>query len=239
MIWFLSPICVPFGNANFDSPLGGAHDLDVQTPPNTPVTALLSGEVTTLSSPSWGKQVCLQLDKPYNGIPYMAYLHLSAINPSLAIGQRVSIGDIIGWSGGCTSLVQYQGTSNPTGQNFLNSPDMSSQAQTGIALMRGPEYGTGLGWSKFPPVDWSLDPSDLLYKTRAAWNTWHAILSLPYDTGIAKSWQDLYHNGELMPPPTSQEYISNDWTGSRIVVQEFGGHRAEFYPSGETNWYKY
>lgn len=165
MKWFEYPICVPFGNPNYDAGLGGSHDMDVQAPPNTPITALLPGTVVDVSSPSWGMQVGIKLDKPYNGIPYMAYLHLAAVKPGL-LGTHVNKGDLIAWSGGCTQAGQYNGTSNPTGRNFLNDPSMSSQPQAGIALMRGPIYGTGAGWSTFPPIDHSLDPTQLILDAR-------------------------------------------------------------------------
>lgn len=235
--YYQYPISVPFGNTNFDVLYGGAHDLDVAAPPNTPVTALLSGTVSSLSAPEWGKQVGIQLDDPYFGVPYMAYLHLSAIAANLAVGQHISIGDTLGWSGGCNTPAQYNGTSNPTGQNFLNSPDQSSQPQCGIALMRGPEYGVGAGWIKFPPIDWSLDPTPILHRTRAAAFTWHALLDLPYDTGIARSWREKYARGELMPPPSSKEYPSKDWRGNAIIVQEFGPLRCEW--DGSPHWYRY
>lgn len=159
--WYMYPVSVPFGDPGFDSGLGGAHDMDVTPPPNYPVTALLPGKVSSISTPPWGKQVGIQLDTPVNGVPYMGYLHLSATNPALSLGTHVHIGDLIGWVGGANDESQYAGTSNPTGENFLNPPFHSSQVQVGVALMRGPEYGTA-GWENFPPVDWALDPTPIL-----------------------------------------------------------------------------
>ena len=237
--WYQYPICVPFGNANYDTQLGGSHDLDVQTPLNTPITALLAGNIVDLSSPSWGKMVGIALRKPIHDIPYMAYLHLAAINPDLQIGSYVDVGDLIGWSGGATSASQYKGTSNPTGQNFVNDLTMSSQPQTGIALMYGPVYGSGTGWEQFPPIDMKIDPSFLIWIARAAFQTWQKYISnLSYTTGIAKAWREKYFYGELMPPPTSGEGASNDWSGKPIVVQEFGPLRAE-WNGEEAHWYHY
>ncbi len=158
--WFEYPVCVPFGNPNYDVALGGSHDMDVQCPPNTPITNIVNGTICDISSPSWGMQVGIQFDTPVNGNPYMAYLHLSAVNPSLSVGSHVGWGDLIGWSGGCTSASQYDGTSNPTGSNFLDDPSMSSQPQCGIAMMEGPVYGSGAGWVVWPTnpnVDHSND----------------------------------------------------------------------------------
>lgn len=162
MQWFEYPICVPFGNVNYDSGLGGSHDMDVQPPANTVVTALVAGTICDLSSPSWGKQVGVELDTPVNDVPYMAYLHLSAINPALSIGEHIVEGTIIGWTGGAYEAAMYNGTNNPTGENFLNDVSMSSQIQVGIALMRGPIYGSGAGWKVFPPIDESLNPGSLI-----------------------------------------------------------------------------
>src|SRR5579875_1892854 len=99
MNWYDYPVCVPFGNPAYDTQYGGAHDMDVATPPNTLITALVPGVVTDISAPIWGKQVCLQIAG--FSAPYMAYLHLSAVNPVLRSGFTVRAGDIIGWSGGC------------------------------------------------------------------------------------------------------------------------------------------
>jgi hypothetical protein len=161
MNWYEYPICVPFNDPNYDVQYGGSHDLDVATPPNTPITALLPGTISNVGTPVGGMQVGVKLDTAYHGIPYMNYLHLSAVRPGLSVGEHINAWDIIGWSGGCTEASQYAGTSNPTGHNFLNTPDQSSRPQTGIALMYGPEYGVGAGWT--PKPDPALDPTSLLH----------------------------------------------------------------------------
>lgn len=165
--YHLFNINVPFGNPAYDSGLGGSHDADIEPPPNYPVLSLLPGTISDISAPSWGKQVCIKLDVPYNGVPYMGHLHLSATNPALAPGQHIDAGTLVGWVGGGTSEAMYLGTTNPTGNNFLNDPSMSSQIQTGIALHRGPAYG-GAGWEAFPPVDWSLDPTPIIKQARSS-----------------------------------------------------------------------
>lgn len=163
--WLVFPQVVPFGDPAYDSGLGGAHDLDVKPPPNFPVYALKPGSVSDISSPDWGKQVGVLLDTPIQGVPNMAYLHLSAVRSDLQIGSKVSKGDLIGWVGGANTAAQYLGTTNPTGANFLNSPNSSSQVQIGLGLMRGSAYG-GAGWETFPPVDWALDPTPTLDAAR-------------------------------------------------------------------------
>lgn len=163
--YFMFPTVVPFGNPAYDSGLGGSHDMDVKSPPNYPVTALLPGTISDISSPSWGMQVGLKLDTPINGVPYHAYLHLAAVDPGLSVGKHVNAGDGLGWSGGAFNAGMYLGTTNPTGRNFINDISMSSQTQQGIALMRGAAYG-GAGWEQFPPVDWSLDPTPIVTAAR-------------------------------------------------------------------------
>ena len=170
--WFQFDFTIRFGDSQSNAQLGGADDLDVGPPPNYRVTALLPGTISSITDGTnghviWGRQVGIKLDHPYNGkIPFMAYLHLSAVDPALAVGHHVSEGDTIGWVGGATNSAQYTGTSNPTGRNFLNTPDQSSQVQVGVALMRGPEYGHGTGWVEFPPVDWDLDPTQIILDAR-------------------------------------------------------------------------
>lgn len=259
MTWFNNQICVPFGNPNYDSAYGGAHDEDVSATPNTPVTSIVSGVVCDLSSPSWGKQVGIALDSNWfqlsHSVPYWAYLHLSAINPTLRIGNRVQVGDLIGWSGGCTVASQYNGTSNPTGSNFLNNPSQSSQPQIGFALMRGPVYGSGPGWENFPPVDYALDPTPILQAARngvipmdyqAAWLQviWNYLVQVDYTTGIAHSWQALARNGTFYGPPLGGEKDGTTWDGAKIKIQCFAAGWCEWHedttsgPFGP-HWQKY
>lgn len=186
-VWYQYPICVPFGNANYDSGLGGSHDLDVAPPANMPVTAIVSGTISDISAPDWGKQVGIKLDSPINGIGYFHHLHLSATNPSLQIGQHVKFGDLIGWVGGGNSQADYAGTSNPTGQNFTNSTNSSSRIQTGIALMNGPAYG-GPGWVNFPPIDTNLDPTPVLQAARNSFTGG--------SMGLPAGWTDVVVNGD-------------------------------------------
>ena len=164
---------VPFGNPNYDAEYGGAHDLDVNPPPNHPVTALLPGRIVDLSEPPWGKQVGIELDQPYKpDVRYMAFLHLSAINPDLRMHQHVEKGDSIGWVGGANDPRQYGDTTNPTGENFTNHPSESSQIQVGVALMRVEQYGI-TDFNKWipkgsKPIEWELDPSQIIYDARKA-----------------------------------------------------------------------
>jgi hypothetical protein len=229
--------------------------MDVGTPPNTPITAILAGMVSSLTFPSWGIQLGIALNTPYNGAPFMAFLHLAATRPGLVVGSRINPGDLIAWSGGCTDARQYDGSSNPTGHNFLNSPEQSSQPQTGIALMRGPEYGVGAGWTTKP--DPRLNPTSLLGIARIAetrnvymerqmldvWNMFSKALGEKpqnYDTGIAASWREHYATVNA-GSPFGPEQPSIDWAGRSINIQYFtGGLRCEWdNANGGAAWYDY
>jgi hypothetical protein len=167
--WFLFDICVPFGNPNFNAAFGGAHDLDIGAPPNYPVTALLPGTIVSITKPppEWGEQIGVELKEPFNGIPFMAYLHLSAVNPELVVGQPISTGHLIGWVGGGNTEADYAGTRNPTGRNFTNPPFQSSRVQVGVALMRGKEFGL-THFNQWPPVETELDPTQIILEARQA-----------------------------------------------------------------------
>lgn len=257
MNWFEYPVCVPFGNPNYDSAYGGSHDMDVRTPPNTPITALIPGHITDISEPSWGKQVCLQV----GGLPapYMAYLHLSAVHPALAPGSPVNEGQLIGWSGGCSNPAQYAGTSNPTGQNFCDASSQSSQPQTGIALMNGPIYGQGAGWKQFPvplpnplpPDIAALNPMPLIqraiqqaqtaqYQEVALQSMWSAVLgAVRNPTGIFNSWLQQAKAGNFYGPAISQEITGGKtWNGTPCIRQFFLAGWCEWIDSFP-HWYKY
>lgn len=251
--WFMYPIVVTFGDTNVDKALYASHDMDFAAPANTPVTALVPGTISSLTAPMWGKQVGVKMDTPVNNVDYCAYLHLAAVNPQLTVGHHVNTGDLLGWVGGGTSPDMYAGTSNPTGENFLNNTFNSSRIQAGFALCYGPEYG-GVGWVNFPPIDWNLNPSSIVTRareayvmatsiTKAAYDTWNSTSHLfagtppPLNTGIALEWMTKYKSGVVMPPPLTYEFQSVDWAGNPIVVQEFVGIRCEDN-QGTKKWYK-
>jgi hypothetical protein len=85
-----------------DYPSTSYHNTDVGTPVDTPLTAPLSGRITADSYQAWGGQLTVQADDPsqIGGHSHYFLIHLDAINPDLAIGQHVSQGDFLGYSGG-------------------------------------------------------------------------------------------------------------------------------------------
>lgn len=67
---------------------------DIQTPCNTPITALFDGTVVNSQCTNWGYQLFIQMD---NGQQYY-YYHLKTLN--VTSGQYVRAGQFIGFSGG-------------------------------------------------------------------------------------------------------------------------------------------
>lgn len=71
---------------------------------------------------------------------------------------------------------------------------------------------------------------------QAAKDTWECTrTNLRYDSGIAQAWQNRYYNGVNMPPPTTGEFQSVDWSGKPIIVQFFGTLRCEWH-DGTAHW---
>jgi hypothetical protein len=212
--------------------------------------------VSDISAPAWGKQVGIKLDTPVNGVPYFHYLHLSAVNPNLQLGQRVNIGDLVGWVGGGTTQAMYQGTTNPTGQNFLNDSFSSSQIQVGIALMRGPAYG-GPGWQNFPPIDMTLDPTPILNAARnsvqkgnymeqqfdAVWLSGAGVHAdgtswVARKSGIYEGTKAAFLAGKLAACcPTRDEIKTVDWSGGAGIYQPLSTGDYAFYQNGHPRIY--
>ena len=76
---------------------------------------------------------------------------------------------------------------------------------------------------------------------QAAQDTWNSTAflfggkPLPYSTGIAISWQQIYvQKQKTMPPPTTREFDSVDWQGNPITVQFFGTLRCEWNKATNT-----
>ena len=79
---------------------------------------------------------------------------------------------------------------------------------------------------------------------QAAQDTWNSTAflfggtPLPYNTGIAQSWQNIYINQQTnMPPPTTREFRSVDWSGNPITVQFFGSVRCEWDANAQAHWF--
>ena len=143
--WYMYGFGNLFGQG--DPGIGGEHGIDIETPPDTPVTFLLGGIITDISRPDYGIRVTWKLDTPWRGIPYAYQIHLDAVNPTLKVGMHINPGDLMGWSGGENSLAQLNGANNPTKTHFVDSAYMSSGPHTEFGFSYGPVYGQGAGFA--------------------------------------------------------------------------------------------
>jgi hypothetical protein len=239
-LWFEYPNRFQWGDTNVDSGLGGPHDITLLCPANYPVTSIVPGVIASITAPLWGKCVGILLDTPVNGIGWFHYLHLSAVNPVLKVGQHVT-DDLIGWVGGGTTDAMYQGTTNPTGHNFLDDTFNSDSIQVGVALMQGPAYG-GPGWQNFPPINNNLNPQGIIdaarknaYEKQQFRDVWTAS-GKRSDTGI---YQKLlgYSDTLSMCYPVSEEIATVDVSGNACIMQRFDSGYYVVYISGKTNVY--
>lgn len=125
-------------NYGAPDPFGGfpKPDSNIQLPDGYPVTALLSGTVSGINSPTgaipdWGAVVTIKLDNAINPIAtHSAYLHLAGVAPGVSLGSHINAGDLIGYSGGSLAA----GT---------------QKVPLGFALYNGDYYGFGPTWAQF------------------------------------------------------------------------------------------
>lgn len=78
---------------------------------------------------------------------------------------------------------------------------------------------------------------------QAALDTWNSTAFMnggtpfPTQRGIAEAWFVLYNEGHLLPPPSSPEWSSIDWSGSPVTVQHFYNLRAEWDVNAQIHWF--
>lgn len=117
----------PFGN--YPKP-----DLNIPSPTGTPCTAPWPGIISGINSPSgaipaWGAAITIRMDTPLNAIAtHYAFLHMQPIPANLRVGQRVGVGDVLGYAGNALA----QG---------------AQKVSLGFALYAGDIYGFGSAWS--------------------------------------------------------------------------------------------
>src|SRR5713101_5499443 len=148
--WYTFPRVDNIGSPD---PFGGfpKPDSNIQTPDNYPITALLSGVVSGINSPSgtiptFGAVVTIKLDHALNSLAtHTVYLHLASVAPGLHIGSHVNAGDLIGQSGGSAAAG-------------------SQKAPVGFALYSGDYYGYGSAWGNMTKANLlgPLNPVSLL-----------------------------------------------------------------------------
>lgn len=122
----------PDTQGNFPKP-----DINFILEPRTPIAAILPGVVTgvnqppnkNLPFPAYGAVVTVKMDQPLNSLAtHYALLHLQVV--TVQVGQRVRIGDVLGYGGG-------------------NQTQGSAPAAVGFALYPGDYYGYGQEWTRY------------------------------------------------------------------------------------------
>lgn len=140
----------PDPQGNFPKP-----DINFILPANTPIAAILPGVVSGVNQPPnkglpfppFGAVVTVKLDTPINDLAnHYALLHLQRV--TVSVGQRVKIGDVLGYGGG-------------------NQTQGSAPAAVGFALYPGDYYGYGPEWDKYIQTpnhvpDARLNPTELI-----------------------------------------------------------------------------
>jgi hypothetical protein len=172
--WYTFPRIDNYGGVE---PFGGfaKPDSNIQLPAGYPVTALLSGTVSSIDPPGpnvpdWGAVITIRLDVPVNAIAtHTAYLHLASIAPGITTGVHVQAGQLIGYNGGALAA----GT---------------QKVPLGFALYNGDHYGFGPTWSQYLGSS-ALNPVPLLN------NFASGLLSIPsYDGSIDNTSGGLYQS---------------------------------------------
>lgn len=153
--WYCFPITQNYGT-------NGEKGVDLGTPFHTDITSLYSGVVTDASYQPWGGQVGIETNIPGVGNVIWYVQHLDQIN--VTQGQSVSVGQLLGLSGGQTS-----GGSHPSSSQY------SSGAHT--------EEGFNASWiggvqSGMP----NFNPDSLLQQAKSGQDS-GGVSPLGYSTG--------------------------------------------------------
>lgn len=191
--------------------VGPEHGTDLETPPDTPMTAILAGTVTDVGYYPWGGQITWQLDNPSaaHGVPYEYIIHLDAINPQIKKGSHLDAGTFLGYSGGELPGQVGNAPQLPVGySHHATDPQYSTGWHEEIGLTYGPVYGTGSGYintAQHPEAN----PDFLLTQASAQ--------SLPFSTTIGT-------NGSVNFPLTT------------LVGTGSGGGGTAQFDDGKTTW---
>lgn len=129
--------------------------IDVGTPFHTPITALAPGTVVSETSGGYGQRIDI---KTISGVTEY-YQHLDTIDPAIKVGSHISVGELLGLSGG-----QLQGGSSP------NNPANST----------GPHVEFGIIGSGGQPID----PTAVLKRGPSAGGSATAVDSLLSGGGL-------------------------------------------------------
>jgi hypothetical protein len=77
--------------------------VDIGVPVGTPIGSISSGKIVNIDSRNAGNSIgyVVQVQDPVGGLWH--YQHLASLRPGLAVGQNVSLGDVLAYSGGCAT----------------------------------------------------------------------------------------------------------------------------------------
>lgn len=164
--WFDYPDLSNYGETEGKS---YEHGTDLETPPDTPMTAILPGTVTDVGYYPWGGQITWHLDNPSDAHNFRSeyIIHLDAINPAIRVGTHLAAGDFLGFSGGENSPAQVQaGKPLPPGySHHLSSSQYSTGWHEEIGLYAGSQFGYGPAWNS--PPDPAENPDFLISYAQA------------------------------------------------------------------------
>lgn len=123
MAWYDFPTSQAHG-------VNGERGIDIQTPMNTPLTALFGGTVVSEGYHTFGGEVDILTTLP-NGQKVIEYfIHLNDIASGIVRGTVIKAGQVIGVSGGQTSGGDHPATTGSTGPHteFGLVPDNASHS---------------------------------------------------------------------------------------------------------------
>jgi len=120
------------------------YGVDIGTPFHTPITNLYSGKVVQEDYAPWGGEVGIQTNLPGVGTVTEYFQHLDQIASNIIVGAQVSVGQLIGLSGG-----QNVGGSHPVSTQYSSGPHT--------------EFGFDASW--ISPSGPNFDPTQYLSGT--------------------------------------------------------------------------
>lgn len=99
----------------------GEKGIDIGVPVGSPIGSISSGKVVAIDSSNSGNSIGYVVQVLGADGTLWHYQHLSSIRPGLAVGQNVSLGDVLAYSGGCATYNQ-DGSGCATTDQYSTGP---------------------------------------------------------------------------------------------------------------------